>query len=99
MLDLTIVRKSVNKTIWTSTLREFYDTSDAVLGTLGPGKTDSFEYTVTMNKKAGNEYQGQYTQFDMLFGYFVPTITPTPTPPSTAQAWLNSCIAAHAKPP
>jgi hypothetical protein len=32
-----------------------------------------------MNKNAGNEYQGQYTQFDMLFGYFVPTITPTPT--------------------
>ena len=79
VLDLTIVRKSVNQTVWKSTLREFYDTSEAVLGLLGPGKTDSFEYTVTMNGNAGNEYQGQYTQFDMLFGYFIPTVTPTPS--------------------
>ena len=80
VLDLVIVRSSVQKVVWQSTLREFYDTSEAVLGVLGPGKTDSFEYTITMNKHAGNKYQGQSTQFDMLFGYFTPTTTPNSTP-------------------
>ncbi|MBP9690734.1 hypothetical protein KBD81_01500 [Candidatus Woesebacteria bacterium] len=82
-LDLTIVRKSVNKVVWKSTLREFYDSHEAVLAVLGSGKTDSFEYTIVMNRDAGNEYQGATTQFDLLFGFFMPTVTPTPTPTPT----------------
>lgn|GEM_PF-5369225 len=78
-LDLVIIRKSVNKQVWSSTLGEFYTTSEAVLGVLGPGKTDSFEYTISMNRNAGNEYQGKKTGFDLMFGYFMPTVTPTPT--------------------
>lgn len=78
-LELVIVRNSVNKQVWQSSLAEFYTTSEAVLGVLGPGKTDSFEYTISMKKDAGNEYQGKKTQFDLVFGYFMPTVTPTPT--------------------
>ena len=80
VLELVIVRNSVNKQVWKSSLAEFYTTSEAVLGVLGPGKTDSFEYTISMNKDAGNEYQGKNTQFDLVFGYFIPTMTPTPAP-------------------
>jgi len=79
VLDLVIIRESVNKVVWESTLQGFYETDEAVLGILGPGKTDSFAYTITMNKDAGNEYQGKSTQFDLMFGFFMPTVTPTPT--------------------
>jgi len=77
-LVLEIVRKSTNKSVWKSTLQQFYNTQENVLGTLGPGKTDSFDYTITM-LDVGNEYQGKSTQFDLVFGFFVPTETPKPT--------------------
>ncbi|PIQ73513.1 hypothetical protein COV58_02095 [Candidatus Roizmanbacteria bacterium CG11_big_fil_rev_8_21_14_0_20_36_8] len=79
VLDLVIIRESVSKVVWKSTLKDFYKTDEAVLGVLGPGKTDSFTYTITMNKDAGNQYQGKSTQFDLMFGFFMPTVTPTPT--------------------
>jgi len=81
-LELVIVRKSVNQQVWKSSLQEYYDTSEAVLGVLGSKKTDSFEYTITM-KNVGNEYQGKKTQFDLMFGFFMPTVTPTPSPTPT----------------
>jgi len=75
-LELRIVRKSVNKEVWKSSLTEFYTTSESVLGVLGPNKADSFEYTITM-RDVGNEYQGKSTQFGLVFGFFMPTVTPT----------------------
>jgi hypothetical protein len=76
VLELKVTRMSVGKVVYQDSLSNFLKLNGQSLALLGEGKTDSFEYKVTM-LDANNQYQGKKTQFDLVFGFFFPTPTPT----------------------
>lgn len=89
VLDLVVRRQSDNAIVWSGTIQDLYDGNEVGLGTLGLGETETYIYTITM-RDVGNEYQGKSTQFDMDFGYYIPTPTPSPTLTPTPTQNSNS---------
>lgn len=92
VLDVEVVRQTDNSVMWVGSLQDLYDGNEIGLGTVLSGDTETYIYQITM-RNVGNEYQGKSTQFDMDFGYYIPTptlsISPTDTPaptPTTTQA-------------
>lgn len=80
VLDLEVSRQSDGNVLWTGTLQDLYDGGEIGLGTILPGETKTYIYTVAM-RDVSNEYQGKSTSFDLDIGYIgqAPTNTPTPT--------------------
>jgi len=63
------------------TLREFINAGEISLTEIGPGGSVAYDLTVFMNSSLGNEYQGEKTVLDFIFGFITtPTATPTPVP-------------------
>lgn len=77
-LDLVVRRQSDNVVVWSGTLQTLAAGPEFGLSSLPVGQSETYIYTITM-QNVGNEYQNTSAQFDLVFGYIVPTMTPTPT--------------------
>ncbi|MCL4390475.1 MAG: fibronectin type III domain-containing protein [Patescibacteria group bacterium] len=66
---LSIIRDSDSTVLWSGTLHDFYSAGNVPLGVLAGGHSESFDYVVTMDSSAGNEYQDKETSYDLVL-YF-----------------------------
>lgn len=81
VMNLVIANVTSGGTVWTGTLKEFYGLTDQItLPAIPPNDNLDLTYTVSMDEKAGNEYQDKKTSFDLNFYYEVIKPTPTSTP-------------------
>jgi hypothetical protein len=75
-----------NSPIWNGKLSDFYSQDKISLGLFPSGSEQNYNFTVTMDSSAGNEFQRRETVFDLILGFWeepVPSNTPTPTPTLT----------------
>lgn len=83
VIQYTITRDSDGATVWSNSLYAFYNQGGVNLrNLLGNGLTDTFHFTGEMYLTAGNAYQDQQTQYDLVFT-ITTNVTPTPTPVCT----------------
>lgn len=70
--------------LWQGTLNTFYSAGDLFLADVPISIVADFNFIVTMDLSAGNQYQGKSTSFNMIFSFNqspnFPTLTPTQTP-------------------
>lgn len=66
---LTLTVTDGSNSYFASTLNDFYNAGEVVLGTLANGETKTFTYTVLFPTDAGNNFQNQSTSFDLLVGF------------------------------
>ncbi len=85
VLKLTVAIGGVDVyggTLGTKYLADFYNESELPLSVLSPGQTVTYNFTVSLDKSVGNDWQDKDTGFDLKIGFYgvasIPTSTPTP---------------------
>lgn len=68
--QLDIIIKEVNNTIYSKTLKQFFDDGEIYLSSLaGSGGQTQYNFNVSFKSGANNDYQGKSAGFDLLVGF------------------------------
>jgi len=85
--------------IWGSSVADFYDQDKIGMGIFDSGADFDYDFTVSMNIGADDNYQNKETVFDLTLGFWgepipipTPTTTPVPTPTPTPGAVLGAGV-------
>lgn len=70
--------------IFSGSIEDFYNQSKIYMGTFPPHASKDFEFKVTMDQSANNDYQNKETVFDLKLGFWEEAPVPSPTPTNSS---------------
>lgn len=90
VMQMVIGQTGKEGSLWQGSLNSFYSAGNIFLTDVPIGTASEFNFNVTMDLAAGNQYQGQFTSFTMIFNFNqspnAPTLTSTVTAEPTVSA-------------
>jgi len=87
--------------IWSGPVADFYGQDKIEMGTFDSGSSLDYNFTVSMDSTAGDDYQNKETVFDLTLGFWgepIPTPTPTPVPGVVLGAGVSAPVCTDTKP-